>query len=158
MKKFFSKKLNLVSVVLAVLGLVGILVMLIVPHGTKYTRTTTELEKEVTSVYEFKDGKIYSSLKVDGEYTYEDEVIGEYVIDGGKLSYKVPATGLSVELGKINAFRYQPNDADDVKYTCTLTVVFFVIACVMTVVGVVGVLYGAVINNKKGTKKAKAKK
>ena len=158
MKKFFSKKLNLLSVVLAVLGLVGILVMLIVPHGGKYTRTYTELEKEWTTTYELKDGKIYSSKKVDGEYITQDALLGEYVIDGGKLSYKVPLTGVSVELGDINAFRYQPKGAEDVKYTCTLTVIFFVVACVMTVLGLAGVVCGALKTNKKSTKKAKAKK
>ena len=38
MKKFFSKPFNLVSCLLAVLGLIGIIVMLVVPHGGKYTR------------------------------------------------------------------------------------------------------------------------
>ena len=158
MKKFLNKKTNILSLVLAVLGLVGILVMLIVPHGAKYTRTYTELEKEFTETYELKDGKIYSSLESDGKYITEDVLLGEYVIDGGKISYKVPLTGLSVELGEINAFRYQPKLSDEVKYTCSLTVVFFVVACVMTVAGACGVVYGLMSSNKKTAKKTTSKK
>lgn len=154
MKKFFSKKLNIASVILAFLGLVGILVMLIIPHGGKYERTYTELEKEITQTYELKDGKIYSSTMIDGEYTVEDLLLGEYTINGGKISYKVPLTGVSVELGEINAFRYKKGDA---KYTCNLTVIFFAIACVMTVVGGAGIVYGAVSTNKASKKKSKKK-
>lgn len=156
MKKFFNKKSNAISVVLAVLGLVGILVMLIVPHGGKYTRTYEKLNKEITEIIELKDGKIYSSSKVDGKFVTEDLVVGEYAIDSGKISYKVG--GLSVEFGEINAFRYQPKGVDEVKYTCSLMVVFFVIACAMTVVGVLGTVYGLTNANKKIAKKAKSKK
>ncbi len=158
MKKFFNKKQNVFYTILAVLGLVGILVMLVVPHGAKYTRTYKETEKKYTATYELKDGKIYSSTAVDGEYLTEDVLLGEYVISGGKISYKVPLTGLAVELGEINAFRYQPKGLDDVKYTCSLTIVFFVVACAMTLIGLVGIVGGAVTGNKKTTKKSTSKK
>ena len=158
MKKFFNKRLNLLSVILAVLGVVGVLVLFIVPHGAKYTRTYTETEKEFTAIYELKDGKIYSSTKFDGEYLTEDVLLGEYEIKGGKISYKVPLTGLSIEFGEINAFRYQPKATEDVKYTCTLTVVFFVIACAMIVVGLAGTVYGLRKTNTKTTKKTSSKK
>ena len=154
MKRFFSKKLNIVSMILAVLGLVGVLVMLIVPHGAKYERKYTELEKEITQVYEIKDGKIYSSTMIDGKYTVEDLLLGEYTINGGKISYKVPLTGVSVEFGEINAFRYK---AGDVEYTCVLTNIFFAVACVMTLVGGVGIVYGAVSTKKKTKSKSKKK-
>ena len=158
MKKFFNKKSNVLSVILAVLGLVGILVLLVVPHGGKYTRTYTETEKKFTAIIELKDGKIYSSTKLDGEYVTEDVLLGEYLIQGGKISYKVPLTGLSVEFGEINAFRYKPNGTDDIQYTCTMTWVFFVVACAMMAVGVAGVACGLKAGNKKKTKKASSKK
>ena len=158
MKKFFNKKQNIFFTILAVLGLVGILVLLVVPHGGKYTRTYTETEKKYTASYELKDGKIYSSTMVDGEYITEDVLLGEYTISDGKISYKVPLTGLSVELGEINAFRYEPKLSEDVKYTCSLTVLFFVVACVMTVAGLGGVVYSLAGSNKKTTKKSTSKK
>ena len=157
MKKFFNKRSNVLSVILAVLGLVGILVLLVVPHGGRYTRTYTETEKEFTSILELKDGKIYSSTKLDGEYVTEDVLLGEYLIQGGKISYKVPLTGLSVEFGEINAFSFKQKGAD-AKFTCTMTWVFFVVACAMTVIGLAGVACGLKGENKKKTKKAGSKK
>ena len=148
MKNFFKKPLNLVSFLLAVLGLVGIIVMLVVPHGKTYTETVKVGDKEVYARMEFKDGKIYSSTKADDEWT-EPVSMGEYSISKGKLSYKVPATGLSVEIGKVNAFRFVPLDSEDVKYTCKMTVVFFVVACAMTVVGAAGLVYGTLSSKKK---------
>ena len=146
MKKFISKPRNLVSLILAVLGLVGILVMLIVPHGAKYTNTTTLNDEKIVSCIELKDGKLYSSTKADGEWT--DEIaIGEYSISKGKLSYKLG--GVSVEVGKINAFRIKIADAEDNTATCKMTVVFFAIACVMTVVGATGLVLGATSKSKK---------
>lgn len=154
MKKFFSKKLNIFSVILAVLGLVGILVMLIVPNGGKYERKYTESNKDITQIYELKEGKIYSSTIIDGRYTVEDLLLGEYTINGGKISYKVPLTGVSVEFGEINAFRYQKGDE---AYTCKLTVIFFAIACVMTLAGGAGIVYGMVSSKKKSKAKSKKK-
>ena len=158
MKKFFNKKQNIFFTVLAVLGLIGILVMLVVPHGGKYTRTYELAEKKCTESYELKDGKIYSSSMVDGKYLTEDVLMGEYVISGGKISYKVPLTGLSIELGEINAFRVKSIVDEDIKYTCSLTVVFFVIACVMTLAGAGGMICGMKTSNKKPAKKSTAKK
>ena len=158
MKKFFDKKQNILFTILAVIGLIGIVALLVIPHGGKYTRTYKDGEKKYTASYELKDGKIYSSTMLDGEYLTEDVLLGEYVIDGGKISYKVPLTGLAVELGEINAFRYKANLDEDAKYTCSLNVVIFVVACVMTIAGVGGMVFGMLGSNKKTTKKAKSKK
>ena len=146
MKKFFKKPLNLVSFVLAVLGLIGIAVMLIVPHGKTYTATMTVGDNEVHARMVLKDGKIYASTKADDKWT--DEVaMGEYSISKGKISYKLGA--ISTELGEINAFRFIPGDSEDVKYTCKMTVVFFVVACAMLVVGATGMAYGTLSSKKK---------
>ena len=148
MKNFFKKPLNIVSFLLAVLGLVGIVVMLVVPHGRTYTTTAEVAGEEVEARLVLKDGKIYTGTKIDGEW--KEASMGEYEVSKGKLSYKVPATGLSVELGKINTFRFVPTDAEeDIKYTCKMTVVFFTIACVMLVVGAAGMVYGSVSSKKK---------
>ena len=152
MKRFFNSKKNVFFTILAVLGLVGILVLLVVPHGGKYTRTYTETEKKFSASYELKDGKVYSSSMVDGEYLTEDVLLGEYVISGGKISYKVPLTGLSVELGKINAFRFQPNLNEEGTYTCALSIAFFAVACVMTILGVAGIACGIKQKKKKRQK------
>ncbi len=150
MKKFFKKPLNVVSFALAVLGLIGIIVMLVVPHGRTYTSKTTENDKTSISYVTLKGGKLYSSLKVDGEYVYEDKEFGEYSIDKGKLSYK--AGLVSIEVGEINSFKLSVVD-DDATMTCNMTVVFFVIACVMAVFGLAGTIYGFVAPKKKSSKK-----
>ena len=146
MKNFIKKPLNLVSLLLAVLGLVGIIVMLVVPHGKTYTATVTVGDNEVHARMELKDGKVYASTKADDEWS-EEVAMGEYSISKGKISYKLGA--ISTELGEINAFRFIPGDSDDVKYTCKMTVVFFVIACAMAVVGAAGIVYGTLSSKKK---------
>jgi len=146
MKNFVKKPLNLVSLILAVLGVVGILVMLIVPHGKTYTATVKVGNTETYARMELKDGEIYTSTKVDDEWT-KGVSMGDFDVEKGNLVHKTSVT--STKLGKINAFRFVPAGTDDVKYTCKLTIVFFVIACVMTVVGGAGIVYGAVSSKKK---------
>ena len=154
MKKFFKKPLNVFSFALVVLGLIGVIVMLVVPHGAKYSRTYKDEDGKVVSVYELKGGKIYNSVKLGDEWVTEDVLLGEYEVKGGKLSYKVGDIG--VELGKINAFRFIPKGESE-NYTCKMTVVFFVIACVMVVAGSSGMIYG-IVTNKKPKSKAKTKR
>lgn len=153
MKKFFSKPFNIVSTLLTVLGLIGIIVMLVVPHGGKYTRKHEVGDKKAVSVITLKDGKIYTHEKVDGKWLTEDEVLlGEYKIDGRKISYKAGA--LSYEFGKINSFKYI-SDAGENAYTCKMTVTFFAIACVMLVSGALGLVYGVASSKTKAKSKKK---
>ena len=156
MKKFFSKPFNLVSCLLAVLGLVGIIVMLVVPHGGKYTRSYEVGDKKAVSVVKLSDGKIYTREKVDGKWVTDDYVlVGEYDIGSKKISYKVGA--VSVEFGKINSFKYISNVGDN-EYVCKLTVAFFAIACIMLISGSLGLVYaGATSKAKKSKPKAKKK-
>lgn len=155
MKKFFSKPFNLVSCLLAVLGLIGIIVMLVVPHGGKYTRGYEVGDKKAVSVVKLSDGKIYSREKIDGEWVTDDYVlVGEYDIDSKKISYKVGAA--SVEFGKINSFKYVSHIGEN-EYTCKLTVAFFAIACVMLVAGSLGLVYAGATSKAKSSK-PKAKK
>ena len=154
MTKFFNKPFNIVSTLLTVLGLIGIIVMLVVPHGGKYTRKYEVGDKKAVSVVTLKDGKIYSHEKVDGKWVTEDEVLlGEYEIDGRKISYK--AGVVSIEFGKINSFKYISHVGENA-YTCKMTVTFFAIACVMLVSGALGLVYG--VASSKTKTKAKSKK
>ncbi len=147
MKKFFKKPLNVVSLLLAVLGIIGIIVMLVAPHGRTYTRKAKEGDTTVVSYIVLKDGEVYRSTKVgDGERT-KDISAGEYTISDGEIK------SISV-YGDINAFKLT-TAVGDVEYKCNMTITFFVIACAMTVVGLAGTVYGAVAGNKK---KAPAKK
>ena len=157
MKNFFKKPLNLVSFLMAVLGLVGVIVMLVVPHGGKYTRKYEVADKKAVSVVKLSDGKIYTREKIDGKWLTEDYVLlGEYDIDSKKISYKVGAA--SVEFGKINSFKYVSHIGEN-EYTCKMTVAFFAIACVMLIAGSLGLVYaGATSKAKKSKPKAKAKK
>lgn len=138
MKKFFKKPLNIVSVALAVLGLVGILVMLIVPHGGKYTYKTEVGGTEVKHTVTFKSDKFYSG---------DDDGIGvKYEIKDGKLYLN----GSSVASAKINAFKITVGEGDGAMvYKCVMTDVFFAIACAMTVAGAAGIVYGALTLKKK---------
>lgn len=152
MKKFFKKPLNVLSLVLAVLGLIGIVVMLVVPHGATYTRTVKDDDgKKATYTYTIKNDKIYQTTVIDGTTVLDNQELGTVVVNKGKLSYKVGA--ISTEVGNINAFKLEVKGlTGTTTYTCTLTVVFFVIACAMTLVGVVGLILGAVAKPKKKRK------
>ena len=153
MKKFFNKPFNLVSLLMTILGLVGIVVMLVVPHGGKYTRKYEVGDKKAVSVVKLSDGKIYTREKVDGEWVTDDYVLlGEYDIDSKKISYKLGA--VSVEFGKINSFKYVSHVGEN-EYTCTMTVVFFAIACIMLVAGSLGLVYAGATSK---AKKSKSKK
>lgn len=154
MKKFFKKPLNVLSLVLAVLGLIGIVVMLVVPHGAAYTRTVTDDNgKKSTYTYTIKSNKLYATSVVDGKTVIDNQELGTIEVSKGSLYYKVSALGVETktEVGKINAFEIKANLTDET-YKCTLTMVFFVIACVMTALGVVGLVYGAVAKPKKKRK------
>ena len=156
MKKFFRKPFNIVSILLTVLGLIGIIVMIVVPHGGRYTRKYEIGDKKAVSVVTLKGGKIYSHEKIDGKWATEEAVLlGEYEIDGRKISYKVGA--VSVEFGKINSFKYISNVGENA-YTCKMTIAFFAIACVMFVSGTLGLVYGVASSKTKSKPKAKAKK
>lgn len=151
MKKFFKKPLNIVSLVLAVLGLVGMIVILCVPHGGTYTYTKKEDGKKYKALVQLKDGNLYSNYAVDGEWASdENEKVGKYRITDGNLSYSVTGTAY-VDYAKINAFKITINGADE-SYTCTASVVFFIVACVMLAVGASGMIYGAVAKPKKKKK------
>ncbi len=150
MKKFFKKPLNVVSLILAVLGLVGMIVILCVPHGGTYKYTKKEDGKTYTSVVKFKKDGLYTNTAIDGEWAADEDVkIGDYTISKGKLSYKVGA--VSTEVGKINAFKITAKGTDEV-YKCTASITFFVIACVMLALGAAGMVYGAVAKPKKKRK------
>ena len=146
MKNNAKKTLKFVSLALAVLGIIGIIMMLVIPHGGTYSAKVKEGEKEITTIYKLKDGKIYNSLKTDDKYTYEDVELGEYVINDGKISYK--AGLVSIELGEINSFKIVTKIGEK-ELTCKMTQIFFVIACVMTVLGVAGTVYSVVSSKKK---------
>ena len=156
MKNFFKKPFNLVSFLMAVLGLVGVIVMLVVPHGGKYTRKYEVADKKGVSVVKLSDGKIYTREKIDGKWLTEDYVlVGKYDIDSKNISYKV-GDAVSIPYGKINSFKYV---SGELEYTCNATVVFFAIACFMLVAGSLGLVYaGATSKVKKSKPKAKSKK
>ena len=151
MKKFFKKPLNVVSLILAVLGLVGMIVILCVPHGGKYTYTKKEDGKTYTSVVKFEKGELYTNSAIDGEWaTKEDAKMGKYRITKGNLSYSLTGTAYT-DVGKINAFKITVKGSDEV-YKCTASITFFVIACVMLALGAAGMVYGAVAKPKKKRK------
>lgn len=152
MKKFFKKPLNVLSLVLAVLGLIGIVVMLVVPHGATYTRTVKDEDgKKATYTYTIKSNKIYQTSVIDGTTVLDNVELGTVEVKSGKLAYKVGA--ISTEVGNINAFKLEVKGVSTTyTYKCNLTIVFFVIACVMTALGVVGLVYGAVGKPKKKKK------
>lgn len=144
MKNFFKKPLNIVSVALAVLGIVGILVMLIVPHGGKYVYKTTENDVEMQMTLKFKGDKISTSYKIGSKKTESDDVV-TYEIKDGKLYVADMNTGY-----KINAFKIVMGEGEDAwVYKCTMTYVFFVVACAMAVAGIAGTVYGALTLKKK---------
>lgn len=152
MKKFFKKPLNLVSFVLMVVGVVVMVALLVIPHGKTYTysKKDDDGKKSVMSIT-LKGDKLYSSWEYDGEMKYEDQEVGEYVVNKGMLSYKIGA--LSYEVGKINAFKITAKDGDTQNaYTCKLNVTIMVVACAMTVVGLAGSVYGALTLKKKKKK------
>lgn len=152
MKKFFKKPLNIVSLVLAVLGLVGMIVILCVPHGGTYTYTKKEDGKKYKAIVQLKDGNLYSNYAIDGEWASdENEKVGKYRITDGNLSYSVTGTAY-VDYAKINAFKITITGSDEMTYTCTASVTFFIIACVMLAVGASGMIYGAVAKPKKKKK------
>lgn len=154
MKKFFKKPLNVLSLVLAVLGLIGIVVMLVVPHGAVYTRTVKDDDgKKSTFTYTIKNNKIYQTSVVDGTTILDNQELGSVEVKDGKLYYKVSALGVETktEVGKINSFKLTSKVSDET-YTCKLTVVFFAVACAMTLLGVVGLVCGAVKKPKKKRK------
>ncbi len=151
MKKFFKKPLNVVSLILAVLGLVGMIVILCVPHGGKYTYTKKEDGKTYKAIYVLKDGNLYSNTAVDGEWTTkEDKKVGKYRITKGNLSYSITGTAY-IDFAKINSFKMTLSNSDE-SLTCTASVTFFVVACVMLALGAVGMVYGAVAKPKKKRK------
>lgn len=136
MKKFFKKPLNIVSVALAVLGIVGILVMLIVPHGVKYTYKGQIGGAEYKQTIKFKGDKMYV-LGDDSEGM-------NYEIKDGKLIV------MGVEYNKINAFKFDVKmGSQTMTYKCTMTYVFFVVACAMAVAGIAGTVYGTLRLKKK---------
>lgn len=156
MKNFFKKPFNIVSFLMAILGLVGIVVMLAVPHGGKYTRKDEVGDKKAVSVMKLSDGKIYSREKIDGKWLTDDYVlVGEYDIDSKKISYKV-GNAASIPYGKINSFKYISN-IGELEYTCKTTVVFFAIACFMLVAGSLGLVYAGATSKAKKPSKSKKK-
>ncbi len=143
MKNFFKKPLNIVSVVLAVLGIVGMIVILCVPHGKTYTMKDEVAGKEVTYKYVFKGDEVYMSVKTDGEWESDETPIMTNVEYKGGKAYIA-----NVEAFKINAFRITAEGMDE-PMTCAASIAFFIIAGVMTLVGVAGVAYGALSKKKK---------
>ena len=145
MKKFFKKPFNIVSLALAVLGLVGMIVILCVPHGGTYKSTDEVNGTKVTYYYEFKGNDMYMNIKTDGKFEYEGEgkKIAENVEFKGGKAYLA-----GVELFKINAFRIAPELADETM-TCTASVVFFIIAGAMFLVGAAGTVYALAFKKKK---------
>lgn len=142
MKKFFKKPLNIVSVALAVLGLVGILVMLIVPHGGKYVYKETKGDIEYSVTYKFKGDKVKVTMAAG---KLEESAELSYKIKDGKISITDFGEG-----AKINAFKITSGSGEDKTVAkCTMTYVFFVIACAMTVAGAAGIVYGALTLKKK---------
>ena len=145
MKNFFKKPFNIVSLALAVLGLVGMIVILCVPHGGTYKTTEEVNGTKVTYYYQFKGNDLYMNIKTDGKLSYEGDgqkVASDVEFKGGKAYLK------GVELFKINAFRIAPESGEDTM-TCTASVVFFVVAGVMFLVGVAGTVYGVAKKKKK---------
>lgn len=140
MKKFFKKPLNIVSLVLAVLGLVGMIVILCVPHGGKYSYKGEIGGVEYKQTVTFKGDKLY--------FSDDDEGLGtSYEIKDGKL-----VVG-GIEYSKINAFKFDIKiGTQTATYKCTMSYVFFIVACVMLAVGASGMIYGAVAKPKKKKK------
>lgn len=126
------------SVALTVLGIVGILVMLIVPHGGKYVCKTTQNDEKVSITFKLKGDKLYQSMKMGSE-TKESPEPSTYEIKDGKIYVDGDDTGY-----KINAFKLVVGEGEDAMvFKCTMTYVFFVVACVMAVAGIAGTVYGA---------------
>lgn len=149
MKKFFKKPLNLASFVLMVVGVVVMVALLVIPHGQTYTYSKKDDDgKKAVMTITLKGDKLYSSYEYDGKALYEDEEVGEYVVNKGMLSYKIGA--FSYEVGKINAFKITAKDGDtEDAYTCKLNVAIMVVACAMAVVGLAGTVYGSLTLKKK---------
>lgn len=143
MKKFFKKPFNIVSLVLAVLGLVGMIVILCVPHGGTYKKTEEVDGSKVTGYYMLKGDEVYVNLKTEGKFEYEGD--GQKILSG--VEYKGgKAYVLGVEAFEVNAFRIVVADET---LTCTASVVFFIIAGVMFLVGAAGTVYALAFKKKK---------
>lgn len=149
MKKFFKKPLNIVMFALMVVGFVVLIAVMAIPHGSKYTCTyTNSNDKKVVNTYVLKDDKLYQTIEIDGTKILDNDLVGEYSISGGKLSYKLGA--VSVEMGTINSLKIRLKNLDENDmYTCSLNQTILIIACVMAVVGLVGTIYGASKTKKK---------
>lgn len=145
MKKFFKKPFNIVSLVLAVLGLIGMIVILCIPHGGTYKMTDEVDGTKVTYYYIFKGDDLYMNIKTEGKFEYEGD--GQKVFD--KVEFKGgKAYVLNREMFKINAFRLEIEDVEKT-FTCTASIVFFIVAGVMFIAGAAGLTKALVFKKKK---------
>ena len=142
MKKFFKKPFNIVSLALAVLGLVGMIVILCVPHGGTYKKTEEVDGSKITGYYMLKGDEVYMNIKTEGKFEYEGDgykVLSNVEYKGGK------AYVAGVEVFEVNAFRIVVADES---MTCAASVAFFIIAGVMFLAGAAGTVVG-VLKKKK---------
>ena len=142
MKKFFKKPFNIVSFALAVLGLIGMIVILCVPHGGTYKAVEEMDDTRVVSYIKFEGNEVYARTKVGDKFDGDYEKVGEVEIKGGK------AYLLGVELFEVNAFRIK-SDVIDETMTCAASVAFFIIAGVMFLAGTAGTVYALAFKKKK---------
>lgn len=142
MKKFFKKPFNIVSVALAVLGLIGMIVILCVPHGGTYKSTEEINGAKITTYVKFEGNEMYARMKTDGKFDGDYEKVGKVEFKNGK------AYMANIEIFEINAFRIAADTSDE-PMTCAASVVFFIIAGVMFLVGAAGTTYALIGKKKK---------
>ena len=141
MKNFFKKPFNIVSLALAVLGLVGMIVILCVPHGGTYKKTEEVDGKKVTAYVMLKGDEVYMNSKIDGELQFKEDqkIASDVEYKGGKAYYA------NIEVFEANAFRIT---LDGETMTCAASIAFFIIAGVMFLAGAAGTVF-AVVRKKK---------
>lgn len=142
MKNFFKKPFNIISFALALLGLVGMIVILCVPHGGVYKATEEMDGTKVVSYVKFEGNEVYSRTKIGDKFDGDYEKVGEVEFKNGK------AYLLGRELFEVNAFRIK-SDFIDETMTCAASVAFFIIAGVMFLVGTAGTVYSLAFKKKK---------
>lgn len=145
MKKSARKPLKIVSLLLLILGIVGVILTLAVP-GKTYSGTQTVLGQKVETRIVLDGTHYYRSVKTNGEW-----------VDGMKISYKIKGgkfyvAGAEDSTTKINGLK-MVDSTTGYDLTCKLAMTFFVVSCVFAVVGLTGTVVLALTDTKKKKRK-----
>lgn len=146
MKKFFKKPLNIISLALTVIGIAVMIIMLAIPYGGKYKRTWKSGGSDYVKTIEF--------IKLVGNDMVEDELLrnGErlfgrsyfYQVEDGVLTYIGEHSG-----AKVNSFKIVYGTGEDqVVFKNNKNIAIFIAGCAVAVVGLAGIVYGALTVNK----------